>query len=106
MGLDTFEIVLSCEKAFGVRLTDASLARAERVGDLFELICGELRIPSGGSLSEPQMADVIPPRSTLGTQWSRDTVWTQVVQICSRQLQMSPDEIAYSSSFKDDLRAD
>ena len=106
MGLDTLEIVLSCEKTFGVRLSDNELERAERVGDLFELICKELRIPSGDSAPQPTMTDVFPPLSTFGAQWTRDTVWTQLVQICSRQLQIKPNGIEYSSSFKDDLRAD
>jgi hypothetical protein len=66
MGLDSVEIVFACEKTFRIRLSDAALAQAERLGDLFELICKELGIPSGDAAPRPQVTDVVPPLRTFG----------------------------------------
>lgn len=106
MGLDSVQIVFNCEETFGVSLSDAALGTCNRVGDLFDLICRELGIPSDGAAPRPQVTDVVPPLSTFGMQWTRDTVWTQLVQIISRQLGIKPEEIEYLSSFQDDLRVD
>jgi hypothetical protein len=38
--------------------------------------------------------------------WSKDNVWTKLVQICVDQLQVESDQVNYAASFVDDLGAD
>jgi hypothetical protein len=60
------------------------------------MICKELGIVFDEGAPRPQMMDVIPPLGTFGMRWTRDAVWTRLVQIIFRQLRVNADEIEYS----------
>ncbi len=105
MGLDIVEVVLRCEEAFNVQLENLQLQGALTVGILFELICEQLHLLARSDAPTP--ADWSIPQLTAPREgWTRDTVWSKVVQICSHQLQINPEEVTYSASFVDDLRVD
>lgn len=106
MGLDVVELVLECEETFKVELKDWRLERMRTVGDLFELICEQLKLPSGADIPRPIARTFIPPRSAVTEVWDRDSVWAKLVQVVIDQLQVEPDDVKYSARFQEDLRAD
>jgi acyl carrier protein len=106
MGLDVVELVLRCEEKFDIRLEDSRLESTRTVGDLFELICEQLNLPHGSQVPPPAMRAVIPRVIVPSEGWTRDTVWSKVVQICVDQLQIEPDDVTYSANFVKDLGAD
>ena len=105
MGLDVVELVMECERKFDISLEDWKLERMRTVGDLFELICEQLKLPF---VAEPSQAvpeissDVV---SQLGG-WTRRSVWSKLVRVCTNQLQVDEDEVKYNASFSEDLGAD
>ena len=46
MGLDTVELVMRCEEVFAIDLPDHKLSHIRTVGDLYVLICDELKLTS------------------------------------------------------------
>jgi acyl carrier protein len=99
------ELVIRCEESFSGSLEDRRLARSFTVGELFELICEQLGLPSGTGVPQPAHRVVVPRVLPPSGGWTRDTVWLKVVQICSDQLQIDPDDVTYSANFADDLGA-
>jgi acyl carrier protein len=106
MGLDVVELVLRCEEDFGVGLENDRLERVRTVGDLFELICEELKLPSGPDAPRPNRRTFIPLATEPTDSWNRESVWFKLVQICTDQLQVDEEDITYHASFLDDLGAD
>ena len=106
MGLDVVELVLRCEEDFDVALENDRLEQVQTVGDLLELICEKLQLPSGSDEPRPAERIWIPRSAVPKDGWSRDTVWFKLVAICVDQLQVEPEEIKYFSSFLNDLGAD
>jgi acyl carrier protein len=106
MGLDVVEIVLRCEEEFGVELENDRLEQIHIVGDLFELICERLKLPSGPGVPRSARRLLIPDAIASSEELNRDAVWLKLVAILTDQLQVEPDEIQYSASFSDDLGAD
>lgn len=106
MGLDVVEFVLQCEESLAVELEDYRLERVRTVGDLFELICEKLILPSGADQPRP-VARTYVPRVIAPTEgWTRDTAWFHLVRICVDQLQVTEEEVKYGASFSNDLGAD
>jgi hypothetical protein len=105
MGLDIAEIVMRCEEVFDVHLESIRLEEMRTVGDLFELICEQLKLPQGPP--PPSFTDA--PRFSLGGiprgGGTRERVWTTVIFICADQLQTRSDEIWYAARFVEDLGA-
>ena len=106
MGLDVVEIVLRCEDSFGVELEDRRLEQTRTVGGLLELICEKLNLPSGSEAPRPVVRAFIPRVVAPKEGWTRDTVWSKLVQICTDQLQIADDEVSYGARFIEDLGAD
>jgi acyl carrier protein len=106
MGMDFVELVLRCEETFGVALQDDRLSFAVTVGDLFELICEQLKLPCGPQAPRPIQGLLIPPPIAPNDAWTRDSVWFKLVEICVDQLRISPQEATYRTSFTGDLRID
>ena len=106
MGLDIVEIVLRCEEEFDVQLEDWRLGQMRTVGDLFELICEQLKLQFGKDAPFPK-TDISDPGllSPVGD-WTRDTVWSKVVSICVDQQQVDVSEVRYDSKFLEDLGVD
>ena len=100
MGLDVVELVMRCEESFGIGLDEDRLGSVQTVGDLFELICAQLDCSDG-----LQPINQSPDTHAIATVegWTRDAVWAELVQICGDQLEVAPNEITYTSRFKDDL---
>jgi hypothetical protein len=93
MGLDVVELVLRCEEEFGVGLENDRLEGMRTVGDLFELICEELKLPSGPEVPRPAARLWLPAFTSPKEGWTRDTVWFKLVEILTDQLQIDPEEI-------------
>jgi len=106
MGLDVVELVISCEEAFKIELEDWRLGQMRTVGDLYELICEQLKLPFGPQELRPTTTPPIPLVAVPPEGWNRETVWSKVVQICVDQLQVKPEEVAYFADFGEDLKAD
>jgi len=105
MGLDVVDIVLECEERFDIELEDWKLGQMRTVGDLVELVCEKLQLPFGNDAPRPTVVSM-PLSIAPAGDWTRDTVWSEIVAICVDQLQVKSDEIEYHSSFSDDLGAD
>jgi hypothetical protein len=102
MGLDIVEVIMCSEDSFKLDLKDSS---GRTVGDLFEAICSELKLPSGSSAPQADgitVPRVLPPKGG----WTRETVWVKLVEICTDQPQVPSDEITYKADFVNDLGAD
>lgn len=106
MGLDILEVVMRCEESFDVRLNTAQLERMRTVGDLFELICEQLSLPTGFGAPTSATHLSIPLVAVPDGGWTRDNVWLKLVRICTDQLQVKPSEVQYGASFVEDLGAD
>jgi acyl carrier protein len=106
MGLDIVEVVMRCEEIFAVRLEPIRLEQMRTVGDLFELICEQLNLPGGATMRDPIAGATLPLISIPAGGWSKDNVWTKLVEICVDQLQVEADQVKYAASFVDDLGAD
>jgi acyl carrier protein len=106
MGLDIVEVVMRCEESFDVRLEPTRLGQMRTVGDLFELICEELKLPREPATAAPKDVATLPPVVIPDEGWCRNSVWIKVVQICVDQLQVESAEVKYAASFVDDLGAD
>jgi acyl carrier protein len=106
MGLDIVEVVMRCEESFDVRLETVRLEQMRTVGDLFELICERLKLPSGSPVRTPTDGATLPLIAIPAGGWSRENVWLKLVHICVDQLQVEADEVRYEASFVDDLGAD
>ncbi|HWW23200.1 MAG TPA: hypothetical protein VNY78_04815 [Edaphobacter sp.] len=106
MGLDIVELVLRCEETFEIELEDWRLGQMRTVGDLYELICEQLGVPSGSLQPRPANRAAIPLAITPPEGWNRDTVWAKVVQMVVDQLQVGSEEVVYSADFGEDLKAD
>jgi acyl carrier protein len=106
MGLDIVEVVMRCEEEFDIQLEDWRLEHMQTVGDLFELICEQLHIPFGKDLPTPNSGAGVSLVLAPPGGWTRDTVWSKLVEIVIQQLQVRPDEVIYMARFGDDLGAD
>ena len=106
MGLDIVEVVMRCEEAFDVRLEPIRLKQMRTVGDLFELVCERLNLPGGAPMRETIAGATLPLSAIPAGGWSKDNVWTKLVQICVDQLQVESDQVNYAARFVDDLGAD
>lgn len=106
MGLDVVEIVLECEEQFQVTLEDWKLERTTTVGDLFELICEELKLPYGPDAPRPKQLVPVLLKAVPSNGWDRETVWARLVAIIVNQLQVDANDVKYSADFGRDLRAD
>ena len=106
MGLDVVELVMRCEEEFGVELENDRLEGMRTVGDLFELICEQLKLPSGPGEPRPAQRRLIPVAMAPKEGLTRGPVWLKLVEIIADQLQIDPNEIKYEASFGDDLGAD
>ena len=106
MGLDIVEVVMRCEEAFDVRLEPMRLEQMRTVGDLFELVCERLNLPGGAPMRETIAGATLPLIAIPAGGWSKDNVWTKLVQICVDQLQVESDQVNYAARFVDDLGAD
>ncbi len=106
MGLDVVEVVLECEEKFDIQLEDWRLGQMRTVGELYELVCEQLQLPFGENAPSPKTGIGIPILLAPVGGWSRDTVWSNIVQICVDQLQTEEGEIRYDSRFSEDLGAD
>jgi hypothetical protein len=105
MGLDIVEIVVECEKVFGVPLDDRELEQMRTVGELYELICEQLKLAFGPDAPRPREAEPFPRTTPPFDGWTRDTVWSKLVAICVDQLQVHRDDVLYRTNFVDDLGA-
>lgn len=106
MGLDVVELVLECEAQFQVKLEDWKLERMTTVGDLFELICEELKLAHGPDAPRPkQLVPVLLKAIPIGG-WDRETVWARLVSIVVNQLRVDENEVRYAADFGRDLGAD
>ncbi len=77
------------------------------VGELFELVCEQLNLPGGAPmLCAANSMVTLPLIAIPAGGWSKDNVWTKLVQICVDQLQVESDQVNYAASFVDDLGAD
>jgi acyl carrier protein len=106
MGLDIVEVVMRCEETFDVRLEPIRLEQMRTVGDLFELVCEQLNLRGGAPMRAPIAGATLPLIAIPAGGWSKDNVWTKLVQICVDQLQVESDQVNYAASFVDDLGAD
>ena len=106
MGLDIVEVVMRCEETFDVRLEPIRLEQMRTVGDLFDLACEQLNLPIGAPMRDPMAGAALSLIAIPAGGWSKDSVWTKLVQICVDQLQVEPDQVKYAASFVDDLGAD
>jgi acyl carrier protein len=106
MGLDVVELVMRCEEEFGVELENDRLEGVRTVGDLFEIICDEVKLPSGPNVPRPAQRQLIPVAAAPKEGLTRDPVWLKLVEIIAEELQIDPDEMKYEASFDDDLGAD
>jgi acyl carrier protein len=106
MGLDVVEVVMRCEEEFDIQLDDWRLEHMQTVGDLFELICEQLLLPFGQDLPTPKSGANVPLDVAVPGGWTRDTVWSKLVEIVIDQLQVKPDEVNYTSKFGEHLGAD
>ena len=106
MGLDVVELVLRCEEECHIELENDRLEQVGTVGELFELICEKLGLPSGPGEPRPSERTFIPHAAAPVDGWTREAVWFKLVQICVDQLQVREDEVKYSASFVGDLGAD
>jgi hypothetical protein len=101
MGLDIVEVVMRCEELFDVRLEPIRLEQMRTVGDSFDLVCEQLNLPGGAPMRDPIAGAPLPLIAIPTAGWSKDGVWTKLVQICVDQLQVEPDQIKYAASFVD-----
>jgi acyl carrier protein len=106
MGLDIVEVVMRCEETFDVRLEPTRMEQMRTVGDLFELICEELKLPREPAAAASKDGATLPLIAIPNDGLSRNNVWIKLVQICVDQLQVEPAEVRYAASFVDDLGAD
>jgi acyl carrier protein len=106
MGLDVVEIVLHCEEEFGVVLEDDRLEQMQTVGDLFELICEELKLLYGNDAPRPATRIFIPLASDPEQGWTRDAVWSRLAQVIVGQLRVAEEDVTYTARFGDDLGTD
>jgi hypothetical protein len=106
MGLDIVELVMRCEEEFEVQLEDWKLGQMRTVGDLFEIICEQLRLPFGKDTPTPKISDEIPFAGAPLSSWTRDAVWSKLVELCVDQLGLKRDEVQYMAKFMDDLGVD
>ena len=104
MGLDVVELVLRCEEVFDIELEDNRLEHTRTVGDLFELICAQLGLPTSQTSPATLTGPTSPHRSSKP--WARETAWATLVGICTDQLQVDEDKITYTARFVEDLRVD
>jgi len=108
MGLDTVELVMRCEEVFTVDLPDHKLTHVHTVGDLYVLICDELKLtPSENPKQETGFNRL--PRGTLNLTtipWNSDDVWATLVAVFVDQLCLEPEEITYVARIGEDLRVD
>jgi hypothetical protein len=109
MGLDIVELVLECEESFAIKLENSKLERMRTVGDLFELICGQLGLPFGSDSVRPMdVPEILSRRSIVKPKdgWTREAVWKTLVVVVVNQLQVDWNDVRYHTDFQEDLGAD
>ena len=89
MGLESVEVVLATEDAFGIEITDAEAEKIFTVGDLYDCVIDKLR----------QSPDVAEPLDS-------QAVWMRLRGVISDQLGIEMVRILKSSRFVEDLRVD
>src|SRR5580698_8894206 len=106
MGLDTVEIVMRCEEVFAVDLPDHKLSHVCAVGDLYVLICDELKLTPCESPTQDTGFNRL-PRGTLNLvtiHWNPEDVWATLVAVFVDQLCLEPEEVTYVARIYEDLR--
>lgn len=106
MGLDTVELVMRCEEVFAIDLPDHKLSHVHTVGDLYDLICIELKLTPCTHPKQDTGFDRL-PRGTLNLMtihWNPEDVWATVVAIFVDQLCLKPEEVTYVARIGEDLR--
>ena len=87
MGLDTVELVLSVEDAFGIKISHESAAKLTTVGELHECILEQL-----AQLQRPNI--------------NRDITYDLLRNLICFQLGVEPEEVIPNARFVHDLRVD
>ena len=89
MGLESVELVMSTEEAFGIEITDAEAGKIITAGDLYGCVMTKLR-QTGDSSPQPDA----------------HAVWMRLRGVISEQLGVEIARILKSSRFVEDLRVD
>jgi hypothetical protein len=106
VGLDTVELVMRCEEVFAVDLPDHKLSNIRTVGNLYVLICDELKLTPSENPKQDTGTNRL-PRGTLNLtaiHWTPEDVWATLVAIFVDQLPLEPAEVTYVARIGDDLR--
>jgi acyl carrier protein len=85
MGLDTVELVMAFEKAFGIRIEDADAEKMRTPGDVTDYVLSKL--PGD-------------------TSWDSKSVLERIKDISVEQLGVSRNEVVRDARFVEDLGAD
>lgn len=105
MGLDAVEIILRCEEVFGIAIPDDEAGQIDTVGQLFELICGKLALPSGTAAPTGFGTNRLTRRFQLAP-WTREDAWATLIGICCDQMGLDPEDIWYNARIGADLGID
>lgn len=105
MGLDAVEIILRCEEAFGVPITDDEAGQIATVGQLFEHICSKLDLPAGTAAPASFGNNRLTRRFQLAP-WTREDAWTTLIAIFCDQMALDPEDIWYHARIAQDLGID
>ena len=87
MGLESVEVVMAAEDAFGIEITDQEAEKIYTVGDLYDCVLAKLR-ETGTAAPDSQ------------------AVWMRLRGVLSDQLGIDIRKILKSSRFVEDLRID
>jgi hypothetical protein len=108
MGLDAVELVMRCEEVFAIDLPHRKLNHIHTVGDLYVLICGELKLTPYENPKQDTGFDRL-PRGTLNLTaitWNSEDVWATLVAVFVDQLCLDSEEVTYIARIGEDLRVD
>ncbi|WP_009958161.1 phosphopantetheine-binding protein [Verrucomicrobium spinosum] len=86
MGMDSVELVMAVEEAFGIAISDQDASTAKTAGDLRDLILRALR--------------------NQNIQTNADQVWLKLKDIIADQLGVSPHQVTPETDFIRDLGVD
>nr|WP_038160423.1 hypothetical protein [Verrucomicrobium sp. BvORR106] len=86
MGMESVELVMAVEEAFGIAISDQDASTAKTAGDLRDLVLRALR--------------------DQGIQTDADQVWLKLKDIIVDQLGVSPHQVTPETDFIRDLGVD
>ena len=92
MGLDSVELILEAEEAFGISLADDEMVKTLTVGQFYEAIMRELPSPEKKFCLSAEVAD-----------HDRNEVWESVRILVADQLGVELEKITKESRFVADL---